>query len=464
MAFLFFALGVSAQNVTINIKAVNVGERPVRLFVSEDCFSALEKKHADTALDVSQKEFSFALTLDGVSIASLRVDAFEFRFIVQPGKIYNVEIDSINYALTDSINALANRCVLPARITNLEEGDLNLRIADFDAALEDYIVANDKALLVQRDTAAVRGLDRIVKGFLSEGDSSSYFASYVRYEYGKLRYILRLDSRKRLRAELFANKPILYYNIGYADCFNHVFGHYFSRGNRYLSQDELEFWLSTNNYDDLTDALGKDAVLKNEVLRELVLIKGMRDAYIDGNYERSDIIKMLERVETGSKFPEHRTIARNTIEFLVGNSYSGLKTREFDVLDLAGEKQVLHQDKTKPTVMIFVKLNDNESKRELEVVNYLYENVKERCEVVSVCCDRNLDAMYNFLKNSKVGSKYKWKFVYFDQNFDMLEHYGVRAFPWLVLVSPEGKVIENPMRNPSEGSLSRFLSKQKGEQ
>ncbi len=464
IVLLLLANVLAGQNVSIKATGKNIGGKQVRLAVSGDCFSGLETVADRVQLGEEETECGFALTLDGVSIVSLKIDCFEFAFLAEPGKIYELDIDSINYALSDSLNLLLNRAVLPIEITNLAPDDINCKIAAFDAALEDFIVANDKALLVQKDSVAVSELYKLVDGFVKTEDSTSYFATYTRYELGKIEYALRLKGRKEQRARLFKDMPIHYYNVGYADCFNHVFERYFAKGNRYVSQDELEFWLSTNNYDDLTDALGKDEVLKNEVFRELVLIKGMRDAYIDGVFERADIIKMLEKIVSRTKFDPHRTIARNTIEFLRLNSYSGTQAREFEVLDLAGEKQVLGKENARPTILNFVKLNDESSKRELEVVNYMYESLKENCNIVTVCCDNSLDAMYNFLRNSKIGSRYKWNFVYFDSNYDLLEYYQVQGFPHFVLVSPQGRIEENPMRNPSEGSLSKFQSKENKEQ
>ena len=148
----------------------------------------------------------------------------------------------------------------------------------------------------------------------------------------------------------------------------------------------------------------------------------------------------------------------------MGISHSGLAIKDFETIDINGEKQNLAQFLSKPLVINFVKLNDISSKRELEVVNYMYENIKDNCNVLSVCCDRSLDAMYNFLRNTKVGNKYKWNFAFFNSNYDLLEFFQVRTFPAFILVSPEGKIEENPMRNPSEGGLSRFANQKQEKQ
>lgn len=460
IAFLLLSTVISAQNVTINASGKNIGGKHIRLFITDDYISGLEVQKADVKLQENDSTFSFGLVTDGVSVLTLKIDAFEYSFISQPGKIYELQIDSINYAITDSVNVLLHKYILPITITNLDKDDLNVKINDFDAAIEDFITQYDRELLVMKDSLIVDSLHKLTQQFLETEKEGSYFHSYIKYEAGKMDHVLRLKGRKQQRAELFKDMPILYYNIGYTDCFNSIFGHYFAQGNKYISQDELEFWLNTTNYDDLMDALGKDDVLRNEVFRELVLIKGMKDAFSDGIYERQDIIRMLEKIASRTKFEQHRKTALQTIDYLNKISHKGLSIKDFEIKNVMGETQNLQQFIQKPLVLNFVKLNDKDSKRELEVVNYMYENIKDNCEVLTVCCDRNLDAMYNFLKNTKIGNRYKWNFAFFDSNYDLLEHFQVKAFPLFILISPDGKVEENPMRNPSEGSLSRFLNKE----
>lgn len=465
LALLLFAAGVlSAQNVSIDISGTDIGGKQIRLFLADDYLSGLDKEVAEKTLSQEDTSCRFGLLTDGVSVITIKIDAFEYSFVSQPGKVYSLWIDSINFTLADSVNVLMYKQPLPIAITNLAPDDLNPKIGRFDAAVEDFVSRNARSLLVTREKAVTDSLVALIDSFLENEPQGSYFAEYVKYESGKIKHVLRLESRKALREELFGDKPVQYYNMGYMDCFNHIFSHYFSQGNKYISQDELEFWLTTNNYDDLMDALGKDKVLKNEVFREFVLIKGMKDAYLEGGFDRADIIKMLEKIASRTKFEQHRKTALATVEYLSGISHSGLAIKDFETIDINGEKQNISQFLNKPLVINFVKLNDISSKRELEVVNYMYESIKDNCNVLSVCCDRSLDAMYNFLRNTKVGNKYKWNFAFFNSNYDLLEFFQVRTFPAFILVSPEGKIEENPMRNPSEGGLSRFANQKQEKQ
>lgn len=459
LAILFATDFVFAQNVSIEGSGSGISGKKIRLSFVEDGISLLEKHLQDYTVAKDDSTFSFAFTLDGVSRIRMRIDSYEYSFLAKPGMVYKMHIGDFNYDLYDSVNTLVYRYILPVTIENLPKEDINNRIADFDMAVSDYILNHRKELFVFRDRKVVDTLYALVQRFEQGEDTNSYFYDYIRYELGSIEYALKLKGRNKLRNELFNNRPIKYYNIGYMDCFNNLFGHYFSKGNDYISRRDLEFWLTTNNYAGLSDALGKDSVLRNEVFRELVFIKGMRDAYSDGDYNGTDVIRMLERFAGQTKFENHRLIAENVIEQLISTSSSGREFMDFKLRDVSDDTVSLSRYLEKPLVLNFVKLSDISSKRELEVINFLYDSIRNNCEILTISCDRNLDAMYNFLKNTKVGSKYKWKFVHFDSNYELLEYYKVVAFPTFILLSPEGRTEINPMSNPSEGGLSRFISR-----
>lgn len=445
-----------SQNVRVNLIGKGLEGKRVKLSLVEDRLSFLRTEKDVKLVEQGDSVVNFGVTLDGVSELVISVDAYSFSFLAQPGVIYEMRLNDFNFDLSESFNVLMYNVELPIEIVS-PENELTSKIIGFDYEVNDYIVKNRRKLYPMKDSVAIAGLYDLKAKFLQGEDASSYFASYVNYEFATLERSLGLRNYNRLRNSLFIDKPILYFNVGYMDCFNNVFDQYFSKGNKFVSQAEIEFWLSTHNYEDFIDALGKDSVLRNEKFRELVFIKGMKDIYTEGYFERVDVIKMLEIMATQSKFEEHRKIALNTVNALLSVSHSGKEFGDFVLKTVSDENVNLSQYMDKPLVLNFVKLNDVESKRELEVVHAMYDSISSNCNIITISCDKNLDALYNFAKNTKVGSRYKWQMLHFDGNYDLLEYYKVKAFPMFILISKDGRVMENPMRNPSEGSLLRFF-------
>ena len=453
---LFSSVFVYSQNVRVNLTGKGLENRKVKLSVVEDRISLLQTEKSVQTVATGDSVVNFALVLDGVSELVLSVDAYSYSFLAQPGNIYELNLKDFNFNLADSFNVLMYRVELPIEILS-PENELTAKIIKYDYDVQSYLLNNKRKLYPMRDSLAIAGLYELKNQFLQGEDKSSYFYNYVEYEFAALERSLSIRNYNKLRNNLFIDKPILYHNVGYMDCFNNVFDHYFSKGNKFVSQSEIEFWLNTHNHIDFLDALGKDSVLRNEKFRELVFIKGLKDIYTDGTFEKADVIKLLEALAKQTKFEEHRKIALNTVEALLSISFSGKEFANFVLKNVTDELVNLSQYNDKPLVLNFVKLNDVESKREMEVVHALYDSVKTNCNIVTISCDRNLDALYNFVKNTKVGSKYQWQMLHFDGNYDLLEYYKVKAFPMFILISKEGKILENPMRNPSEGSLLRFF-------
>ena len=453
---LFSSVFAYSQNVRINLTGKGLENRKVKLSVVEDRISLLQTEKSVQTVAAGDSVVNFSLVLDGVSELVVSIDAYSYSFLAQPGNIYELKLRDFNFNLADSFNVLMYKVELPIEILS-PENELTSKIIRYDYDVQSYILNNKRKLYPMRDSLTIAGLYDLKNKFLQNEDKSSYFYNYVEYEFATLERSLSLRNYNKLRNSLFIDKPILYYNVGYMDCFNNVFDHYFSKGNKFVSQSEIEFWLTTHNHVDFLDALGKDSVLRNEKFRELVFIKGLKDIYTDGFFEKGDVIKLLETLAKQSKFEEHKKIALNTIEALLSVSHSGKEFADFVLRNITDQEVNLSQFKDKPLLLNFVKLNDVESKRELEVVYSLYDSIKNNCNIVTISCDRNLDALYNFLKNTKVGSKYQWQMLHFDGNYDLLEYYKVKAFPMFILISNEGRVLENPMRNPSEGSLLRFF-------
>ncbi len=454
--FLLSSVFVCSQNVRINLTGKGLENRKVKLALVEDRISLLQTEKSVKSVATGDSLVNFELVLDGVSELVISIDAYSYSFLAQPGNIYEMKLRDFNFNLADSFNVLMYKVELPIEIVS-PENELTSKIIKYDYEIQNYLLKNKRKLYPMKDSLTIAGLYELKNKLLENEDKSSYYYNYVDYEFAALERSLALRNYNKLRNSLFIDKPILYYNVGYMDCFNNVFDNYFSKGNKFVTPSEIEFWLTTHNHEDFLDALGKDSVLRNEKFRELVFIKGLKDIYIDGIFEKVDVIKALEGVAKQTKFEEHKKIALNTIEALLSVSHSGKEFADFVLKNVSEQMVNLSQYNDKPLILNFVKLNDVESKREMEVVHALYDSIKNNCNIVTISCDRNLDALYNFVKNTKVGSKYQWQMLHFDGDYDLLEYYKVKAFPMFILISKEGRVLENPMRNPSEGSLLRFF-------
>lgn len=461
--FLCFCQCIIAQNVIIEVNfdksfgkdANSLINKNIDISYINDRVSLQEVSAQRIAVGEDLKAVG-RITLDGEKETIVKVGLREFHFLGVPGNSYTIKV----LPYDDSAYNFSLKEVLPVEFSMEKNDNINFPVEDVDTMLNNFIADNYRMLLI-KDSATISNLNKLEKSLTDKYASNQYMATYVNYEFASLKYGLTIGSQKKVREELFASSPILYDNIGYMDCFNTVFSHYFSQGYKFIDRNDIEKYLDANNYNGFNDALGRDPVLVNEVFRELVFLQGMKDAYLEGVFDRERILKMIEKFVSITKFDKHKQIAKNLLDYLPTRDFFGKKTKELMVKDIDGNKVSINKFMDKPLVVGLIQLDCTSCLKELETIHYFYDSIKDNCNIVIISMDNSFEKMYNFVKNSKAGSKYKFPFVHFDFNWDIVEQYHLHFLPKFVLINPDGTIKRNPFDNPSSGSLKQFSDKNK---
>ena len=444
------------QNVFISGSGKNIAGKTIKLYSVADAISGLQKEEQILKLSDEDSTFSFAITLPEEKVVMLKIDLMRYSFVARPGTKYALKVQDFEFTAEDSLYAYSFGLTLPCELTMERYDGINQPIQEVDNALNEFLLDSQRLLFV-KDKETINNLYALRDSLITKYQGNDYMQNYITYEFAGIDFALSLKSRKSIKDSLFAHKPILYSNLAYMNCFQNVFSKYFSKGYKFIKRSDIEQWLATNNYNAFNDALGRDNVLENEVFRELVFLQGMKDSYLDGYFDRNLVKNMLGKFAASTKFSQHKTIAENIIQSLGEINAENHDIRDLKVKDIDNETKTLAQYiNDKPLIVCFIRLEQEISLKELEGIHFCYDSIKDNCDVLTICCSNNFERMYNFIKNNKVGNKYKWNFVYFDENYDLMESFHIRTFPTFVLVSPQGKIIRNPMDSPSLGSFMEF--------
>lgn len=447
---------VYSQNLRIEGVGQNIGGKTIRISSTLDNLSNLERELSQIKLSETDSLFNFSLTIPNSCLIKISIETFDYVFLAQKGGTYNLRILPFDFSISDTINTLFYKIPLPISIESSNNKGINSKIYTIDSILEDYLVRYDREILFFKDKAIIKQMQEDVNSVIDSNDTQ-YIKDYLYYRLAQLEYSAKIVNPNKLKADIFYNKPILYDNIAYMECFETIYGNYFTDGNTSFSVRTLERWLEGNNYFALIDSLGLDTLLKNEVFRELVFLRGMKEAFFSNKFEKLFIVTMLENFVYQTKFTTHKDIAHNLLELFAQKSSYGFKSKEFVLQDIYGNHITLDKYKGKPLIISFVKLHEPACLRELQAMYKFVDTLSESYNFLTITCDRSLDALYNFLVNSKVGVKYKWDFAHFDKKWDLLKDYDVKVFPKFILIDGKGTILQNPMRKPSEGSLIPFI-------
>ncbi len=456
--FLAAATTLSAGDFIVKIEGVFPGSegKNIRLLKYAEQIAYAREEIADTTID-EDGLFYFSFRAYEPIYVFYRIDHARMGHYVEPGNNYRIVFEPVGFdTLDDRQNPYLNPWHFDFKLYNEEEQDnLNKAISAFNNIFDDFLLEHFSGVVRRRLNKPFENFrDHTDSLFQVEISEYPFFKDYYEYKYALYYRIANIKTPLSLFDDYIINRPVLYNNPQYMDFFNTVFDKYLIAGSRNITVNDL---LTTVNrhgsYYALMDSLGKDTILRNEVLRELVMLKSLKDMYYHHDFSKRNVSSIIQYVHHHSKFPEHRNIAGNII-----NNFEHLeKGFPAPALELQGKSgEVISLDKFRGN---FVLLNFWSTwcvpcLAEFSVMEELHEEHNERIAFVSVSVDRNEGEYTRFVNESN----YPWKFFHFNDNFRMFDMYEVYRLPLYVLIDPQGNIVENVAPFPSRG-LDRRIAR-----
>ena len=260
--------------------------------------------------------------------------------------------------------------------------------------------------------------------------------------------------RARAASEMyFANRPLLYSNPAYMELFNQVFDKYFV----YFSHtpEGSKILIDVNRQKSLTalkHTLSTDSVLRNDALKELVILKNLYDEFYSDHFSRSAILVLLDSIRLTTLFPEHRLIARN-IRKQITRLMPGYDPPPFILLNRDSIAVSLDRFKGKYVYIGFCSCFSYSCLREFDMLQKIYNKLNKYVEIVTISVDDNLAQMRNFLSKNN----YNWVFLHYGNQPGILKDYDIRGYPTYFLIDKQGKLVLSPAPSPFEGIESRMF-------
>jgi thiol-disulfide isomerase/thioredoxin len=209
----------------------------------------------------------------------------------------------------------------------------------------------------------------------------------------------------------------------------------------------LSFLRGPDPYKTIMKAMTADSILKNEQLRELVMLKGLLELYNNPSYNPEELLAVISAAKENSKFPENRVVAGNMISVLT-KLKPGYEAPEFTLLNLDQEELSLRSLLGKPVVLCFWTTYCEGCLSEMDLIGPLFDAYGEKIHFISISADKYFSKMLYFINLKK---DWVWTFVNIGDQSDVLKDYDVRTYPLFVLIDREGKIYKYPAEQPSNG-------------
>jgi len=455
--FLIASVSVVAQtpNITIKGKAANATGKEIELYKYSDQLSRTEVLLDNSIIGASG--FELKMYAKYTTLVFLQVENYSQSFFVEPGRTYEVLIPKFDWSIDEKRNVHLSPEALPVVFENLPKDEVNLKINDFDAMVDSFVSANryyfDQKFHPQRryfDTLCALTEKRYPDG------KNAFFNRYKKFSLAELKYKLSFDSRKNMYNKYIANQSPLYYDENYMSLFFTMFANSISSGNRYNNVHKLSRWVNNGSIGTYMDSIGLDPLLRNEQVRELAAIQALKESFYKTKYyKREKVVSALEMIRSKTKFPEHRELIKNLLALFAQKGKGG-DAAAFTLPDVDKKMVSLDSFKGKWIYLSFVRVGEPHSLKEIETLAYFKDSIyakSKNVEFVTICCDREFQKMYHFLRNNKKGSRYGWTWLHFNNNFKLLERYGVVSFPTFLLINPDGKLQYAITPSPGSGLL-----------
>jgi thiol-disulfide isomerase/thioredoxin len=425
--------------------------REIRLMEYGDQISYREMEISSAIVD-EKSEFVFRFSKFNPQYVFFRIDHARMGLFVEPGIEYTLVFDAVNFdLLNDKFNPYLNPWFFKFEITQ-PPSEINTYINKLEDELYSFFSENFSIIHKSRNAAVFQPIINKTDSLFSAIENP-FFKDYRRYQ---LAYYLQISNLARFNEmvnEYLIAQPVLYHNTQYMNFFNTVFDKYIFAGSRKITISDLRHTVNVlGSTHALMDSLGKDTLLRNEVLRELVMVKGLQDMHSNPDYIQANVEKMLLQVAESSKFPQHRIIARNIL-YEKQRYRSGNPAPSFNLVTNSGVALDFPNDfKGKYLYVVFWASWCESCLLDFIALNEVYTRHKDNLSIIGIATDRTPSSFQNMVNRQN----FPWENVYFARDFRLLDAYQVRSLPTYVLIDREGRIISYPASKPSEDFITRL--------
>ena len=409
--------------------------------------------------------FACPVSLDDTRLIFINLGTYNCYFFAEPGITYNLHFPAKrDRSQSEEINpyfepARVHIAVKPARITSPSsptggnKEDLNFLIRAFnDSFYPHYYMYVINTATSNPDKSDI---NKDIKQLTEPFDSThhDFFRAYMEYRIGLLKMFGDKQNTGKIGMEYFAARPVLYNNPGYMELFNEVFNDYFltfAEGNP--KNDLLPVINRQKSLSVLNSILKKNDLLSGDSLRELVIIKGIYDAFYNEQFSRPALLLLLDSISYTSGNKKHAEYARD-IKTQVTGLLTGYEPPSFKLLDRDSNLVSLSDFSGKYVYLNFCTSFSYSCIKEFELLRDMNDRQKDRLQIITIIMDGEHASL-----NELIGKyDFEWVFLHHGLQPRIRTDYDIKAFPAYFLIGPDGKLILSPAPSPAENFEQLFF-------
>lgn len=451
--FVFISFFVNAGPVHIYGLAPEFASNSLIFYKYSDRITFLKQELFVLDID-NQGRFDVTIELDEITYIFAEFGVYHAYFYAEPNQNYELLLPPFQEkSLADTFNPYFSPQDIHLGIKNMKTNDLNYLILDFDYYYFRY-------LDLKYIDIYLKGLETDVDTFIKEINlkfkdfDNQYFQDYKKYRIAALKNIATQKKEENtLSYAYFAKNPVLYDNPAYMDLFNNIYAEHFDLRLTAANGDKLYAIITFgHSISRLKKFFNREPALKNDQFKELVILKGLNDAFANNNLQWLPLLLTLDSLHLSTKYPYHKEIAQNIADNVLSMA-RGTIAPPFELRDTLGEMHYLSEFRNKYTYLQFANTKTYTSQMEFSVLKNLYNKYRYVCNFVTILTDDEIESAKNYISHNEL----EWTFLFTEINSKLISTYKITAYPTYFLIDPQGNLLMSPAPSPSEDFEKYFF-------
>lgn len=397
-------------------------------------------------------DFNQTVDLYEVSHVSLDMGRYRAYIYLEPGKAYELVLPPfMPRSDADRFNPYFIPEDVVLGIANKESQGLNQEISQFDQDLFERYNANAVKLFAKGDKVLAEKLILELDS-LYPAKVDSYFQKYKQYAYGEL-LMLAYRRQKRqvmnriMSGDIAMQMPsfIKILNTSYKNFFTNYFGTPQGEPLRLAYANKAPF-------DSLVSVLKTDTIFTSNELAEVVLLKGLYDAFYSGQYGEEQIIELFKQGSEDGCTKRIRDIASGLYKKVTWLR-TGSDAPQFTLYRLDGKERSLSDYKGKFVYLNFMHTDNHSCKKDLQLLHVLSKELKRELTIVTIILDEDPGKAKELIK----ANGYKWDFLHYNAQPKVILDYNIQALPAYFVIDPKQSLRLSPAPSPTESFTPIFI-------
>lgn len=454
---IFILLQNSAQPVILSGNAPSYAGDRLTFYRITDYISMTEKPAGHCLVDTAGN-FSVEIQTDETIQVFAYLGIYKVYIWIEPHKQYRIILpQKAEKSPEEILNPYFQPVEVHLAIENFAEDELNTLIMMFKDAYNPYYDKHVMNVYTKPQEGRINtDIEAIEKHF--SNSNNEYFNTYRFYSYGELKLLAYQQKSRSITQEYFSGKPVLYHHPAYMNLFSQVFNKYFVFFSRTESGRKIYDDINQlGSYSELLQTLSTDNNLKDDTLRELVILKSLYDEYYGSEFSRSGLLKILDSLIYSTKISLHKEIGLQ-IKDKITRLQAGYEPPYFELYDADSNLVKLTDLRGRYVYLNFCTSYSYTCMNEFELLNRLYQKHKNYLTIVTISTDPH-EITFNEFKHKNA---YNWVFLYYGHQPGILKEYDIRAYPTYFLIGPDGKLIYSPAVSPSENFETKLFEAMRG--